>query len=382
MRPYFLKTASLKTSAVAALFLLIHISGSAQEIKPDGPTIIKDTASGKLSDYDEIVIKRKSDKDSKVTVEIKDKQVFINGKPVTDFDDDNLAVRIKTTRVLDGWNFSSMGDLEMPETGEPPMAPMTIFRDGGGPAMEIRRDFVFGGANRAMLGVMSESPEKEGAGARVREVTKGSAAEKAGLKPGDLITKVDEIAITNPNELSDAVHHYKPKDKIVLTFTRDGKSQKATATLGEGRKNIRFNRSFGPNPGPNADVETFKLDRDAFNLDREAYNMDKAAREYNYRYFTPGGNSPRLGIKAQDLEDGKGAKVLEVAEESPAAKAGIKEGDIITRFDGKNVEDANSLKMLAWDKRTQPAVKISILRDGKAMDLDLKTPKKLKSADL
>ena len=375
MRPYFLRTsaikiAALKTSSVAALLLLLHFSGSAQEMKPDKPTVIRDTAAGKLSDYDEIVIKRKSDKDSKVTVEIKDKQVFINGKPVTDFDDDNVAVRIKTTRVMDGWNFSSPGDLQMPEPGEPPMAPMTIFRDDEG-LLNIQRDLVLSGTNRAMLGVMSESPEKEGAGARVKEVTKGSAAEKAGLKAGDLITKVDEIVITNPNELSDAVHHYKPKDKIVLTFTRDGKSQKATATLGEGRKNIRINRSFGPNP----DMEAFKLDRDA-------YNMDKANREYNYRYFTPGGNGPRLGIKAQDTEDGKGAKVLEVAEESPAAKAGLKEGDIITRFEGKNVEDANSLKMLAWDKRTQPSVKISILRDGKAMDLDLKTPKKLKSADL
>lgn len=120
--------------------------------------------------------------------------------------------------------------------------------------------------------------------------------------------------------------------------------------------------------------------------DAETFNMDGGARDYkydfNYRYAMPGGNGPKLGIKAQDTEDGKGVKVLEVAAESPAAKAGIKEGDIITRFDGRNVDDANMLKMLAWNKRTQPGVKISVLREGKAMDLDVKIPKKLKSADL
>jgi serine protease Do len=359
MRPYF-----LKIPAAAVLLLSLHFTGSAQEIKPDEPSYKRDTASGKMSDDEEIVIKRKGDKDSKVTIEIKDKQVFINGKPAADFNDDNVAVRIKTTRDMDGWVFSSLGDMEMPEPTVAPMTPLFPFHNDEG-SIHIQRDMQFSGMNRTMLGVMSESPEKEGAGARVKAVTKGSAAEKAGLKPGDLITKVDEIAITSPNDLSDAVHQYKPKDKIVLTFTREGKSQKVTATLGEG-KNIRFSRTYGPDGNA------------------ETYNLDRANRNFNfnYPYITMDGNSPKLGIKAQDTEDGKGVKVLEVADESPAAKAGIKEGDIITRFEGRNVDDANMLKMLALSKRAQPVVKVSILRDGKAMDLDVKIPKKLKSADL
>ena len=48
-----------------------------------------------MGDKDEIIIKRKGDKDSKVTIEIKDGQVFINGKPADDFDDDNLIIRRK-----------------------------------------------------------------------------------------------------------------------------------------------------------------------------------------------------------------------------------------------------------------------------------------------
>lgn len=357
MRQYF-----LKISGLAALILMLHSSGSAQQTDSTDQMGGKDMVIDKLHDYDEIIIKRKNDKDAKVTVEIKDGQVLVNGKPVSQFDDDNLSVRKKKIRIVeDGQTFSFSGDMNEPDAIIAPMAPNSPFRSKGG-TWSLDGDNWPGNANRAQLGVVSSvSDGEEGSGARIKEVSKGSAAEKAGLKAGDLITKVDEITIAGPKELSAAVHKYKPEDKIVLTYKRDGKEQKATATLGKA-KNIGM----------------YNFDYNMPKLDNFDFQMPPLAYGYSY-----GENrSPRLGIKAQDTEDGKGVKVLEVADESPAGKVGVKEGDIITHFDGKEVNSAATLAELARAGRGKPSLKISLIRGGKPLELEIKTPKKLRTADL
>src|SRR5438067_2501435 len=56
----------------------------------------------KLGDYDEIIIKKKGDKGGKVTVEIKGDDVLVNGKPLSDYDDDNISVRKNNVTVWNG----------------------------------------------------------------------------------------------------------------------------------------------------------------------------------------------------------------------------------------------------------------------------------------
>ncbi len=77
--------------------------------------------------------------------------------------------------------------------------------------------------NSAFLGVSSRKAEK--GGATVLEVTKGSPAEKAGIKKGDIITKLNETKIESPESLYETVHNLKPGDKVKILFTRDGKVQ-------------------------------------------------------------------------------------------------------------------------------------------------------------
>ncbi len=96
----------LKISGLAGLVLLLAAPGFAQTTS----SITKDTAANRLQGYDEIVIKHKSEKDAKVTVEIKNGEVFVNGKPISDFDNDDLSVRKKKIKVLDGQTFSIIND--------------------------------------------------------------------------------------------------------------------------------------------------------------------------------------------------------------------------------------------------------------------------------
>ena len=113
-------------------------------------------------------------------------------------------------------------------------------------------------ANHAMLGVTTEKADQ---GAEIKTVTKESAAEKIGLKEGDIITKIDDKKIENPDDLSAAIKAHKPGDKVTVTYLRDKKEQKATAELTKWKGVNVFGTTT---PGLN-----FKMDMEEFDLDKD-----------------------------------------------------------------------------------------------------------------
>ena len=60
-----------------------------------------------------------------------------------------------------------------------------------------------------------------------------------------------------------------------------------------------------------------------------------------------------------------GAVVSEVEPDSPAAKAGLKVGDIVTGLDGKTVSDAGELQVEVGQKQPGTAIRLHVMRDGK-----------------
>jgi serine protease Do len=86
-----------------------------------------------------------------------------------------------------------------------------------------------------------------------------------------------------------------------------------------------------------------------------------------------------LGIGIQDLnrdlaksfglKDGKGALVSDVKEDSPADQAGLKQGDVITSYQGVSVEDAVALQRLVTKTAVGTKVTINVMRDNHAKDV-------------
>jgi putative serine protease PepD len=69
-------------------------------------------------------------------------------------------------------------------------------------------------------------------GAAVGSITSGSPAADAGLKKGDVITRFGDSAITDANDLTEAVGLAKPRDKVKVTYVRGGETKTTTVTVG------------------------------------------------------------------------------------------------------------------------------------------------------
>ncbi|MGH8016975.1 MAG: Do family serine endopeptidase [Opitutaceae bacterium] len=86
-----------------------------------------------------------------------------------------------------------------------------------------------------------------------------------------------------------------------------------------------------------------------------------------------------LGVSLQDLDAGlaeafgvegaKGAIVKEISPDSPAEKAGLRQGDVITGLDGRSVDNSTDLRLAVSQMIPGTSVSVSVIRDGEAMEI-------------
>ena len=331
--------------SVAAAMLVCGFAATAQqsEKNPDAKSRNEVKKDKKLKEYSEIIIKRKDPgKDAKVTIEIKDDEVIVDGKPIDEYVDDELSIQQR-----DANHFKLVN-------------PRSPFRFEDGDWSDGEPDLMNEGGDRAFLGVSTEGSSE---GARIINVSENSAAAKAGLKKGDIITKVNDKEVFDPEQLTQEIRSLKPDDKVTITYKRDGKENKTTATLGK-RKNDLIAR------GPRGAMPP---------VPPMVFNFDDGDFGDVFQYHNA---RPRLGLKVQDTEEGKGVKVLEVDEGSAAEKAGIKENDIITSFEGKEITSASELARASREAKDKSSMKVQLNRNGKPQTIEVKVPKKLRTANL
>ena len=303
---------------------------------------------------EQIIITRKGDKNEKVVVEIVGDKITVNGKPIEDLKDGDVTVR--RNKIKDVWAFADG------------------LRGGGNfynPAEQFRMFSV--DSNRAMLGV---STDKTDGGVEIHEITKESGAAKAGLQKGDIITKINDKKIETPDELSAIIKKRKPGDKVNITYLRDKKENKTTAELTKWKGSTMFKTVPGQGFDMNFDMGDLHLDEI---MPRIQQTVPKVRAPYGMSRSTSG---PKLGLSVQDTDNGKGVKVLEVDEDSNAAKAGLKEDDVITEVDGKAVNSVDEVSKIIRESKDKNSVMVKLQRGNKTQNVEVKIPRKLKSADL
>jgi len=347
MKPYFLKGAA--TAAIA--LLLVPALSFAQDDQKEQPEKAERpekrervearerTEKNDKKNVQQIIITRKGDKDQKTVIEIKGDKVFVNGKDASK--DGDVTVHLNNLNDIRALHWNGVNN------------DRNFNFDFNSDDLDNNNFSLFSeDANRAMLGVTTDEDEK---GAKITAITRESAASKAGLKVGDVITKVGDKKIENADDVAKAVHQHKPGDKVAVSILRDGKDQTITAELGKW-KGVRLNNL-------NATIAPMEP-------------MTPRAWTYNF------GGGPKLGLSVQDTDDGKGVKVLSVADESSAAKAGIKEGDIITKINDDEVNSTDEVVDAMSEARNEASVKMDVLRNGQSQTIEVRIPRKLKTTDL
>ena len=351
-----MKRFSLYALALVAATQLLAVAATAQEKEERKEKRVKEEKK------EQIIIRKKGDKTEKTTIVIEGDKVTVNGKPVEKGDKDVIIER------FDGDVFT----YRVPKVRVTP--PRVYHRYDGAQnwepfnSEEFKREFKMNWKSGALLGVISNDHEK---GAEIETVQKESAADKAGLQKGDIITKVGDKKIANQSDLSAAIRAQKPNDEVDITYLRDGKEKKVKAKLGEGK---------GPEGMHEFRMEMPELkefgapDQFQFHIPRfEGMNENMLL----YR-----NGRPQFGVTIQDTEEGNGVKILDVDEDSPAAKSGLLKDDVITEVDGKAVKSVGEARTALRGKPEQNLWSVKVLRAGKTVNVEVKIPKKLQKADL
>src|SRR5271170_2615614 len=170
----------------------------------------------------------------------------------------------------------------------------------------------YGQVKRGVLGVniygvtpdiAKEFGLSETSGALVAGVVQGSAAERAGVKTGDIITSINGVAMKDAGELRNTIGMLRVGDKVEIGLLRDGKVHKVTALIAE-----------------RGDTET-----------ANAADINKGLD----------------GTELADAPDGGGVLVKAVQDASPAAQNGLRPNDLIVGVARRPVSNTKTFKEAA-----------------------------------
>ena len=370
-------------SALTALLVFTLLSSGlyAQEQRKEIEVRIEKQGDGEKQGSGE-GLPGKEKKEQKVTVIIKkDKgqngeQIIINGSPMGSLDNFKMDTSILQTFIIKG------------DDGEEIIKRQFDFKD-----LEMGGDFLknFQEGKEEVSPFLGVLTEKVPEGARIAEVTKESAAEKAGLQKDDIITKVGEENITDPAKLAEVIGSKKPKEQVKLYYTRDRKKANVQVALGERKSNKMIITMQGPHSMekilsiPNTQgkqMEKMIIIEDG----KEGQEMRSPRRNFELKldnqqeYTIP--NQRKLGLRIQDLEEGEGVKVIDIEKESAAEKAGLQKGDILVSIGGVKVANTDDARQELRPSPSKNGYTIKAKRAGKEMTFEVKYPKKIKTLDL
>jgi len=209
-------------------------------------------------------------------------------------------------------------------------------------------------------------------GVVIADVIDDSPAEKAGLKPGDVILAFDGKDVMSSNRLTRWIRQTPPDTAVKLHLLRDGKPLDITVTMGKQRRDRVYyigdhdeDNDYDEDLlhnyySPHVVIPPIDIPRiDVFDGDR------------NHLYFSGAGG--HIGVELRDLNDqlaeyfglenAEGVLVEKVLKGGPAREAGIKAGDVIISINGKDVGNVDDVVDEISDYDEGDKIDVVVMRD-------------------
>jgi len=226
------------------------------------------------------------------------------------------------------------------------------------------------------LGIYAENISRENMGrynmsqvrgVGVTRVLKDSPAEKAGLRKDDVILRIDGENITSVRKLNRLVSELAPDQNVRVSLSRGGAEQEITATVGKRNNSSFAGDLFRGQPRvwkwEGFEPKTWKFEGPVFERG-DLFDNDSFAFAL--------GNSRRIGVSTMELTKqladyfgitgGKGVLVTSVTDDGPAAKAGVRAGDVITAIEGEAVDSPGDISR-AINRKKEGDVTLTIIRN-------------------
>jgi serine protease Do len=179
-------------------------------------------------------------------------------------------------------------------------------------------------------------------GALIADVVKGGPADKAGIKPGDVVVALNGKPVTDNNQLTRDVGAIPPNQNVKLEVAREGKTRTVEVKLAERPDEVEQS-SRGGGQGGESDKSSGDL------LGMKVQNL-----------------TPEMAQRARVDPGTKGVVVTAVAQDSPASQAGIDPGDVILEINRQPVTSVDDYKKaVAKLKKGQTA--LMRVRSGQAV---------------
>ncbi len=234
----------------------------------------------------------------------------------------------------------------------PPDAPMAFSFSADGGYLGISPENI-GKENMSEYGLSTPR------GVGISSVSQNSPAERAGLKKGDVILQFDNEPVTSSRKLLRLIGEASPEQTVRLTISRNNSEQQVSVTIG---KRTDISRTFrAGTPDLNG---YFRMNPP--NAPQAWGNMPEA---YSGLLL---GNNRRVGVTmtalTKQLADffgvsgGQGLLVTSISENSPASKAGLRAGDVITEVNGEKVEESGDF-IRALNRKAEGEATLTIIRD-------------------
>jgi serine protease Do len=214
-----------------------------------------------------------------------------------------------------------------------------------------------GKVHRGMLGIYIQNITEDTAkalelkdttGVLVSEVFKGGAAEKAGLKRGDIITAVNGEKIEDSNVFRNKIAGATPGSEVKLTIYRDGKEQEVTATLDE------FSDKTASSRNPNGQDD-----------DQSAPEKESGRLGLSLQPITP------QVARQLNLSSDEGLVVTDLDPTGPAAEAGLARGDVIMEMNKQPVSSVQDVQSIL-DKSGSKPILLLVARQGRTIYLTVR----------
>jgi serine protease Do len=206
-------------------------------------------------------------------------------------------------------------------------------------------------------------------GVGVTQVVKDSPAEKAGIRKDDVILRLDGENVTSVRKLNRLISEIAPDQTVAVSVSRGGTEHQLTATIAKRRNATTFSDSWTQ-------------------LEPKVWRWEGPLQDQAGDLAYAFGNRRRIGVSTTELTkqladyfgiaDGRGVLVTSVVEDGPAAKAGLKAGDVITAVDGEKVDSTGDISRIVNQKK-EGDVTLTVVRNKSQQTIRV-TPKQAESS--